>query len=278
MKYKFLIIFFLINLNVFSQENSVFWKIEKDSVISYILGTDHLFNKLFVEKDKIIMSALKSSKLVFTENIKPADSIVNSRDANTFIEKLSKNEKGKLIEIVDKKVNVKNLTIRELLLTTDKYWSIFSCFSEKERKEKLLMDDYIKKFSKENKINLEGLEDIAETLKFVEKEYLSNVDDEKLIVLLKYKLNGFSKNLAHNNCEIHELYRRKLYKFNFNDIGDTNLLDSRNQKWLVKIVNQLDNRNKVFIAVGIAHLDYKNGLIEQLKLKGYKVTPIILCN
>jgi uncharacterized protein YbaP (TraB family) len=278
MKYKFLILFFLFNLNAFSQENSVFWKVEKDSVISYLLGTDHLFSKLFVEKNKIIMSALKSSQLVFTENIKSADSIINSRSASNFIEKLSANEKDKLFEIVDKKVNANNLTIRELLLTTDKYWSIFSCFSEKERKEKLLMDDYIKKFSVENKIKLEGLEDITETLNFVEKEYLNDVNDEKLISVLKYKLDGFSKNLAHNNCGIHELYRHKLYKYNFDEIGDTNLLDNRNQNWLIKIITQLENKNKIFIAVGIAHLDNKNGLIEQLKLKGYNVTPIKLCD
>jgi uncharacterized protein YbaP (TraB family) len=224
------------------------------------------------------MSALKSSQLVYTENINSADSIVNSRNANNVIEKLSKTEKNKLLEIVDKRINVNNLTIRELLITTDKYWSIFSCFSEKERKEKLLMDDYIKKFSIENKIKLEGLEDITETLKFVEKEYLNNVSDEKLVALLKYKLDGFSKNLAHNNCEIHELYRNKLYRYNFSKTGDTTLLDNRNQNWLIKIISQLENKNRIFIAVGIAHLDYKNGLIEQLKLKGYNVTAIKLCN
>lgn len=276
MKYYFILLFFLFNLSLYSQEKSIFWKIEKDSITSYLLGTDHLFGKSFIDKNEKIIMALKSSQLVFTENIKSADSIVNSRNASNIIENLTSDEKNKLLEIFDKKLNINNLSLKELILTTDKYWSIFSCFSNKERKDKILMDDYIKKLSSTYKIKLVGLEDISETLKFLEKEYLNGYTDEKLISILKYKLDGFSKNLAHNNCSIHELYRNKLYNFNFNDVGDTKLLDSRNFIWIPKIISELENKKQVFIAVGIAHLDYKNGLIEQLKQKGYTITQIIL--
>lgn len=276
MKYYFILFFLLFNLSIFSQENSIFWKIEKDSVTSYLLGTDHLFGKSFIDRNEKIIIALKSSQLVFTENIKSADSIVNSRNSSNYIEKLSSDEKNKLYEIFDKKVNINNLSIRELILTTDKYWSIFSCFSKNERKDKILMDDYIKNLSLKYKLKLVGLEDISETLKFLEKEYLNGYNDEKLVSILKYKLDGFSKNLAHNNCSTHELYRNKLYKYNFNEAGDTNLLDSRNEIWIPKIISELESKKQVFIAVGIAHLDYKNGLIEQLKQKGYTITPIIL--
>ncbi|MDG2432946.1 TraB/GumN family protein [Flavobacterium sp.] len=276
MKYYFFLLFFLFNLSLYSQENSIFWKIEKDSITSYLLGTDHLFGKSFIDRNEKIIMALKSSQLVFTENIKSADSIVNSRNSSNIIENLTSDEKNKLLEIFDKKVNINNLSLKELILTTDKYWSIFSCFSNKERKDKILMDDYIKKLSSTYKIKLVGLEDISETLNFLEREYLNGYTDEKLISILKYKLDGFSKNLAHNNCSIHELYRNKLYNFNFNDVGDTKLLDSRNFIWIPKIISELENKKKVFIAVGIAHLDYKNGLIEQLKQKGYTITQIIL--
>lgn len=276
MKYYFLLFYVLFNSSVFSQENSIFWKIEKDSVTSYLLGTDHLFGKSFIDRNEKIIIALKSSQLVFTENIKSADSIVNSRNPSNYIEKLSSDEKNKLYEIFDKKVNVNNLSIRELILTTDKYWSIFSCFNKNERKDKMLIDDYIKNLSLKYKIKLIGLEDISETLKFIEKEYLNGYNDEKLVSILKYKLDGFSNKLAHNNCSVHELYRKKLYKYNFNEAGDPNLLASRNEIWIPKIISELESKKQVFIAVGIAHLDYKNGLIEQLKEKGYIITPIIL--
>ena len=108
MKYYFILLFFLFNLSLYSQEKSIFWKIEKDSITSYLLGTDHLFGKSFIDKNEKIIMALKSSQLVFTENIKSADSIVNSRNASNIIENLTSDEKNKLLEIFDKKVNIKN--------------------------------------------------------------------------------------------------------------------------------------------------------------------------
>jgi uncharacterized protein YbaP (TraB family) len=51
------------------------------------------------------------------------------------------------------------------------------------------------------------------------------------------------------------------------------LLLKRNNYWMMKLPSILKNGN-IFIAVGLQHLKYKEGLISQLRKLGYTVKPI----
>lgn len=53
------------------------------------------------------------------------------------------------------------------------------------------------------------------------------------------------------------------------------LLDDRNAAWIPKLESNIKTTPS-FIAVGAGHLGGKNGVIQLLKAKGYKVTPIKL--
>ena len=100
---KIILIFVILFFNsTYSQENSIFWKIQKDSIISYIIGTNHIFDKTFIEKDNTIISALDKSSIVFLENIESKDSIINSRSNFNYIDILSNKERKILKEIIDK--------------------------------------------------------------------------------------------------------------------------------------------------------------------------------
>ncbi|MDH3974280.1 MAG: TraB/GumN family protein [Deltaproteobacteria bacterium] len=57
----------------------------------------------------------------------------------------------------------------------------------------------------------------------------------------------------------------KLYK---------NLLTDRNKKWLKKIDAYMKTPEKEFLLVGVAHMLGKEGLINQLKKRGYEVTKL----
>ena len=70
------------------------------------------------------------------------------------------------------------------------------------------------------------------------------------------------------------------YKFttscnsNLLEISASNeLVKSRNTSWMKKIPFLLENNN-CFIAVGLMHLYYDCGLLEQLKKLGYKVEKV----
>jgi uncharacterized protein len=53
------------------------------------------------------------------------------------------------------------------------------------------------------------------------------------------------------------------------------LVNERNLMWLPKIESQIKT-GQCFIAVGLGHLEFKEGLINLLRKKGYKLTPVIL--
>ena len=274
---RIIIIFTLfISFSIFGQENSILWKIEKDSVVSYILGTNHIFGKAFIEKDQKIYDALKSSQLVLLENIQSKDSIINNRKAFHYTDHLSDSEKKTLSKVIDKNINADNLTIRELLLLTQNYWDRFSCLSDKEKRDKTVMDDYIKDYAIQTKKGLVGLENISETINFIEKEYLKDVDETKMIASLKFRLNEISKGTVQKNCDMDHLYSTGKYKFDFNSDVVYNIIYDRNKNWMAKILNALEQKKTAFIAVGASHLDYKTGIIALLSQNGYTVTPINL--
>ena len=55
--------------------------------------------------------------------------------------------------------------------------------------------------------------------------------------------------------------------------GNTLVLTERNEKWMDTIKEYIDSYD-CFIAVGLSHLMYECGLIEQLRSLDYVITPI----
>ena len=269
----FVILFFNSN---YSQENSIFWKIQKDSIISYIIGTNHIFDKTFIEKDNTIISALDKSSIVFLENIESKDSIINSRTNFNYIDILSNKERKILKEIIDSNLNSNKLTNRELHLKVQSYWDKKSCLKDQFCSDKISMDGFIKNYSQKNNKKVIGLEKISETLNFIETEYLKNADESKIVTSLRYKLNEIDKGSISKNCTYNELYKEKKCNYNFSIEVFDSLLNTRNNNWFIKIQKALESNEPVFIAVGLAHLDFKNGLISMLQEKGYVVTSINL--
>lgn len=275
-KHNLSVLFILLPIILFSQQNSVLWKIEKDSVASYILGTQHLFGGSFIENDSDIFNALKNSVLIVTENIDSPYTIVEKRSSFNYIEKLSSKEKSKLNEILYEKKNINKLTLKELIGQTDKYWGRFSCLDAGEKKDTVLMDEFVKKYARNNQIKLEGLETVEQTLGAIETFVYPNFSEKQLISILRDKLDKFSDNKSNKNCAIEEEYRTKKYSFDFSRSINVPIITSRNENWLQEIPKLLEDNKKVFIAVGAGHLNFKNGLIEGLKNLGYKVTPVNL--
>lgn len=274
---KFIVLFILLaSLNTVAQENSILWKVEKGNAVSYLLGTNHVFGKTFLENNNAIIKVLKDADVVLLENIETKDSIVNARQPFAYVNSLAPAEKSILEKVVDKNIDASKLTIRELLLLTQNYWDKFSCLNKKDKKDILSMDSYIQNYALTQKKQIFGLERMATTIDFVQNEYLKGVDEAKMIASLKYKLDAISKGLIHNKCEMHQLYTTGKFKFTFDTTLDMPIITTRNNNWITKIYEVLADNKKAFIAVGAAHLDYKDGIIALLKQKGYTVTPVVL--
>lgn len=94
---------------------------------------------------------------------------------------------------------------------------------------------------------------------------------EKLVKGLKKggQLDKTVFNTDYVNLKIKYQFGRKMPK----DIDDAGLGTARNNKWMHKLDGPLRTED-CFIAVGLGHLNYKNGLIMQLRKAGFKVTPV----
>ena len=272
---KLTIILILFSTFLFSQQ-SIFWKISKDDSESYILGTYHYLGKDFINENKIILEKLKQSKIALSENIDSANIFINKRDENLILQKLDKNEIETIKNIVPNYVDAKKMTLRELIITIDGKISSKFCLTEKEKSDNIKMDDYLKKYSLENNLKLVGLEPTKNTFDYINNSLYLGATDEKLLQILKTKIILLNSEKQNLNCSIINEYRTKKHLFNFTKERQEKLITARNKDWIDKIDNAIKQNKKVFIFVGLFHLDFKDGLLELLKKRDYKIEEIEL--
>jgi hypothetical protein len=276
MKKNIYILLFILSQNIYSQKETIFWKIQKDSTVSYLLGTQHMFGYSFLNDNSLILDKIKESKIILTENINSFDSIVSARIENKAIDFLNTDQISMISKMFKYNKNISKLSLKECLLQADKYWGRISCLNEDEINDTLTIDNSIKEFAIKNKIKVKGLENLSETINYINQYTYTNIDDEKLKDILIYKLNCLIQNTKHDHCDIEKLYRKKSYIYSFEKKIDAPVITDRNNKWMKNIPTILEKYKNVFIAVGIAHLDFDLGLINQLRQKGYIITPIRL--
>jgi uncharacterized protein YbaP (TraB family) len=272
---KLTIILILFSTFLFSQQ-SIFWKISKDDSESYIFGTYHYLGKDFINENKIILEKLKQSKIALSENIDSANIFINKRDENLILKKLDKNEIETIKNIVPNYVDAKKMTLRELIITIDGKISSKFCLTEKEKSDNIKMDDYLKKYSLENNLKLVGLEPTKNTFDYINNSLYLGATDEKLLQILKTKIILLNSEKQNLNCSIINEYRTKKHLFNFTKERQEKLITARNKDWIDKIDNAIKQNKKVFIFVGLFHLDFKDGLLELLKKRDYKIEEIEL--
>ena len=272
---KLTIILILFSTFLFSQQ-SIFWKISKDDSESYILGTYHYLGKDFINENKIILEKLKQSKIALSENIDSANIFINKRDENLILKKLDKNEIETIKNIVPNYVDAKKMTLRELIITIDGKISSKFCLTEKEKSDNIKMDDYLKKYSLENNLKLVGLDPTKNTWDCLNKSLYWGATDEKWLQILKTKIILLNSEKQNLNCSIINEYRTKKHLFNFTKERQEKLITARNKDWIDKIDNAIKQNKKVFIFVGLFHLDFKDGLLELLKKRDYKIEEIEL--
>ena len=272
---KLTIILILFSTFLFSQQ-SIFWKISKDDSESYIFGTYHYLGKDFINENKIILEKLKQSKIALSENIDSANIFINKRDENLILKKLDKYEIETIKNIVPNYVDAKKMTLRELIITIDGKISSKFCLTEKEKSDNIKMDDYLKKYSLENNLKLIGLEPTKNTFDYINNSLYLGATDEKLLQILKTKIILLNSEKQNLNCSIINEYRTKKHLFNFTKERQEKLITARNKDWIDKIDNAIKQNKKVFIFVGLFHLDFKDGLLELLKKRDYKIEEIEL--
>jgi uncharacterized protein YbaP (TraB family) len=77
-----------------------------------------------------------------------------------------------------------------------------------------------------------------------------------------------------SKCGSTQAYRAFALDYEFDQVGPDVLgLKARNTHWLAILAPAFEQKN-CFVAIGFRHLMYQQGLIQQLRRRGYTVTPV----
>jgi uncharacterized protein YbaP (TraB family) len=135
-----------------------------------------------------------------------------------------------------------------------------------------LLDQYIEKQALAQQIPVQSLDTQADVAKALSpaSDLAAEADHAAYCVDL---MNKMLRNDG-SECGFVQAYKRFELNYEFEQPGRNVLgLMERNANWM-PILDVAFQKKNCFVAVGFQHLKYKRGLIQQLRHRGYTVTPI----
>lgn len=251
---------------------------QNSNTTSYLFGTHHAFGKSFFDSLTKANQALSSCDLLIKENLnipgKMAEDIINQRTITTKWDKYLSKKDLNFIEnlFATSPTDYNKMTPTELYVFLNRLFKQQVCLNKSSNDTSLSLDDYIGSRAIEQNIELYGLETTEKQIVLINKD----VDGMPRKRHKKRLANIFDKIRTENSnsCEETDWYSNMEIDFKFNETCINSLiLTDRNNKWMGNIREKLVSNN-CFIAVGLSHLMYQCGLINQLKELGYTITPI----
>ncbi len=252
----------------------------KSSKTSYLFGTHHAFGKSFFDSLTVANNALATCDLLIKENLnipgEMAEDIINKRTTTTDWSKyLNKNDLSFVENLfATSPTDFQKMTPTEMYVFLNRYFKQQVCLHKASTDSSLSLDDYISALARNQNIELFGLETTEEQIIFINKD-VEGMPTKIHKKRLKNILNIIrTKNT--NYCGETDWYAQMDIDYKLDEpCTNALMLTDRNTKWIKSISPRLESNN-CFIAVGLSHLMYECGLINQLQELGYTVTPILI--
>ena len=263
--------------------SSLLWEVQIDeSHESYIFGTIHMIEKdkfYFPKKLKQIIG--KSDRLILELDKIPGPldvlKLLKGKNYQT-IDQFNKAQQDSIFNWFENKMNYNEQKTRGL------FYKMPPVFISQTMILKLI-DSKLKSYEKEifkiakkKKIETLGLETLA-----FQFDLLTNIPDSisrnSILQTVKYDtqvksdFNKLTETYLQQNID--SIYQFILKSEEYSDISTKELIDRRNNNWIPILEKEFKNLN-CFVAVGSGHLGGKNGIINLLKDKGYKLYPVSL--
>ena len=267
------------------EENSLLWKVTGNGLKkpSYLFGTYHFLSNGFVDTIPAIKKAYTASGAVVGELV--IDSSIQRPMMEAFVlqgttlQKLLpdtlynktsnwfKEEAGLDLIKLDA-LNPLTVMTAALAITHQKYFP--------NKPGEVQLDTYFQELAKRDGKKVLGLETIQMQINAMFKQLTLARQVEILNETFKEK-DGLKSAIAvmndaytRNDLDaLHNLMYAETYK----PEEMKPLLDDRNNYWMQQ-VPKLMNEQPLFVAVGALHLVGETGLVQQLRKKGYTVTPV----
>ncbi|MEQ8878203.1 MAG: TraB/GumN family protein, partial [Cyclobacteriaceae bacterium] len=164
------------------------------------------------------------------------------------------------------------MTPTEMYVFLTRHFKQQVCLNKNVEDTSLSLDDYIASKADEQNIELYGLETTEEQINLVNKDVAGMPRKTH-----KRRLSNIIEKIRNqnvNDCEEINWYSQMDMDYQMNvPCRNALVLTDRNNRWIKKISNLLEEKN-CFIAVGLSHLLYECGLINQLTELGYTIIPI----
>jgi uncharacterized protein len=264
--------------------NTILWEVSKPGVKykSYLFGTFHQVAPTFFDSLCNTNNKFNTSTALFVESISDKGSSLDTQEIKEMFSwkvlkwdnVLDSSQKQIFSKFVSKSQDSLYYSASPVTLYFSMLDLYFMFFCETKRQSTLTMDAYIAQVARWRNMKITGLDknrfnDIKEAS---QKDSL--LSDQKTIknsvVLMQLMLDDDL-----SGCESLHNYKSFAldYAFKKSVSGLTTLLENRNESWMEVLPKAFENES-CFVAVGIRHLFYKNGLIERLRHLGYRVIPI----
>ncbi|MCF7501545.1 TraB/GumN family protein [Pseudoalteromonas sp. L1] len=287
---RFNALFFMVLLLGFSQcalAEPGLWKIEKNSISSYLFGTVHVGDKSMQGLPKKVTSAIESSDKVIvevdistisaTEMQRRSLPFMMLKDGKTLQSELSVENFNKLQKyFADKSIDIamfKNLAPWAVMVTmmqmefqnvgfSDQYGIDKQVLAYAQAHNKPIGELETLELQMEMFTHLAVMNDkmIEETF-----EQLADVDTYFFGLINAWK-SGDMKTLA-------KFYNESFDDSQYGELSEQVMLIDRNNNWIKQLSSRI-GKEKLFIAVGALHLPEQHGLLKQLTDKGFTVTRI----
>ena len=266
-----------------AQEKSFLWRVNSDQNRLYILGSIHLLKKETYPLKKSIEDAFEQTKKLVLEidlgsaNPHKIQQLMLQKSISTDGTMLDQSVSDETYQAVAKRAKELGIDIR--LLSPFKPWVIAMTMAAIKLQQlgfdpSLGVDRHLAERAKQTDKPTAGLETAEFQLDLFDR--FSAKEQELLLRQSMDEMDHVERNItaivqAWKSGDVGAVERHLLVGMRDYPEIHRKVIDDRNQRWLPQIENLLSRGENALIVVGAAHLVGKNGIIELLKDRGYRV-------
>jgi uncharacterized protein len=266
-----------------AQEKSFLWRVNSDQNRLYILGSIHLLKKETYPLKKTIEDAFEQTKKLVLEidlggaNPEKIQQLMLQKSISTDGTALHQNVSNETYEAVAKRAKELGIDIR--VLSPFKPWVVAMTMAAIKLQKlgfdpSLGIDRHLAERAKQTDKPTAGLETAEFQLELFDR--FSAKEQERLLRQSMDEMDHVERNVtaivqAWKSGDVGAVEKHLLVGMRDYPEIHQKVIDDRNQRWLPQIENLLSRGENALIVVGAAHLVGKNGIIELLKDRGYRV-------
>lgn len=260
--------------------STVFFQVThpNSSKTSYLFGSHHAFGKPFFDSLTLANQVLDSSNVLIKENLNVpgelAQDIINQRKEKTNWKNYLNSEDLAYIEklFANSPTDFNKMTPQELFVFLSRYGKQQICLNKQATDTSLSLDNYVETLAIQKGIQLIGLETTMQQIEYINQDVEGmpkKVHKRRLRNLIQ-QIQSKNKSL----CQETTWYSNMDFDYQLNNkCSNTLMLTHRNEQWMTELPDLIENNN-AFIIVGLSHLMYDCGLINQLRQQGFIITPL----